>query len=100
MTPAASGYESGASPEQIRQAERAASSSAIPAARDDWPGHLYDLTLADTEFRATGLDAAYRISKRLQEILWQAMSNDGEIRSIVSGPYLEANASPKNWPEK
>ena len=61
-------------------------------------GSLYDLELLEgCEFRASGLDAAYRITRRLDAIVTEALRGDPEVLELIEEPILRGVASPKNF---
>lgn len=60
-------------------------------------GWLYNLTPNTAQFRATGLDAAYRISKRVEEAVQAALATDPEVIAVVKAPTLEADADASNF---
>lgn len=60
-------------------------------------GWVYVLELHATEFRARGLDAAYRISVRLNDVVRDALTDDPEVLEILTGPHHRASGSRKNF---
>lgn len=58
---------------------------------------IYELHLVETEFEASGLDAAARISYRMNELVKEALEADDEVAGLLRGPFFKVKASPKNY---
>lgn len=60
-------------------------------------GWVYDLEISPAVFRAQGLDAAYRVAKRVEVELQAALGLDEECIEVKLAPRLTARASPSNF---
>lgn len=58
---------------------------------------LYDLNLAQTEFRAEGMHHAQAIQMAVAKAVRQALEDCPLVEEIVHGPYVRMSASPKNF---
>jgi hypothetical protein len=59
-------------------------------------GWVYDLEFRPAVFRAQGLDAAHRVSKRVEIAIQAALALDPECIEVEQTPLLTARSSPKN----
>jgi hypothetical protein len=62
-------------------------------------GWLYNVTISEARFRASGLDAAYRIARRAEEALRAHLENDPEVLSVEKAPHLSADSAASNFRE-